>query len=50
MWMPSLYRDFTTRAQIDTRYGTQPWVAIHGFEDPSSPLCPWLARTRRLNG
>jgi arylformamidase len=27
MWMPPLYRDFTSQAQIDSQYGTQQYVA-----------------------
>jgi arylformamidase len=27
MWMPPLYRDFRTSAEIDAEYGTQRWVA-----------------------
>lgn len=26
MWMPSLYRDFASQAEIDAQYGAQPWV------------------------
>lgn len=41
MWMPPLYRDFTSPAQIDAQYGTQQWVA-----DPAGEARHYVERSR----
>jgi arylformamidase len=41
MWMPPLYRDFTTPAQIDAEYGTQQRVA-----DPAAEARHYVERSR----
>jgi arylformamidase len=41
MWMPPLYRDFTTPAQIDAQYGPQQWVA-----DPAAEAQHYVERSR----
>lgn len=41
MWMPPLYRDFTTPAQIDAQYGTQQWVP-----DPAAEARHYVERSR----
>jgi arylformamidase len=41
MWMPPLYREFTTPAQIDAEYGTQQWVA-----DPAAEARHYVDRSR----
>jgi len=41
MWMPPLYREFTSPAQIDEQYGTQRWVP-----DPQADLRHYVDRSR----
>lgn len=40
MWMPPLYRDFRTPAEIDVQYGTQQWVA-----DPAAEARRYVERS-----
>lgn len=41
MWMPPLYREFTTPAQIDAQYGPQQWVP-----DPPAEASHFARRSR----
>ena len=41
MWMPALYREFTSPAQIDAQYGTQQWVP-----DPAGEARHYVERSR----
>jgi arylformamidase len=41
MWMPALYREFTSPTQIDEQYGTQRWVS-----DPAAEARHYVERSR----
>lgn len=41
MWMPKLYREFTSPAEIDAQYGTQQWVS-----DPAAEARHYVERSR----